>query len=65
MDTSRGLTTINKQQISTQEMVIAGFEITNNFNHTRYFEEIFFIADIPQFVVSEMPFLKLRNPDVC
>ena len=64
MDTSWGLATINKQQISTQGMVIAGFEITDSLNHTRYFEETFLIADIPQPVILGMPFLKLGDSDV-
>lgn len=64
MDTSWGLATINKQQISIQGMVIAGFEVTDSLDHTRYFEETFLIADIPQPVVLGMPFLKLGNPDV-
>ena len=64
MDTSWGLATINKQQISTQGMVIAGFEITDSRDRTRWFEETFLIADIPQPVVLGMPFLKLGNPDV-
>lgn len=64
LDTSWGLATINKQQISTQGMVIAGFEITDSADRTRYFEETFLIADIPQPVVLGMPFLKLGNPDI-
>lgn len=57
MDTSWGLATINKQQISTQG-------ITDSLNHTRYFEETFLIADRPQPVVLGMPFLKRGNPDI-
>ncbi len=64
MDISWCLATINKQQISTQAMVIAGFEIINSADRTRWFEETFLIADIPQLVVLDMPFLKLGNPDV-
>lgn len=45
-------------------MIITGFEITDSADRTRWFEEIFLIADIPHPVVLEMPFLKLGNPDV-
>ncbi len=34
MDTSWGLAIINKQQISTQDMIIAGFEITDSADRT-------------------------------
>lgn len=64
VDTFWGLATINKQQISTQGMIIAGFEITDSRDCTRWFEETFLITDMPQFVVLGMPFLKLGNPDV-
>ena len=64
MDTSWGLATINKQQISTQGMVIAGFEITGSRDRTRYFEKTFLIVDILQPVVLGMSFLNLRDPDV-
>ena len=64
LDTSWGLATINKHQISTQEMVIAGFEISDCTSRTRLFEKTFLIADIPQPVVLGMPFLKLGDPDV-
>ena len=63
MDTSWGLAAINKQQIRTQGMVIAGFEISDSADRTRWFEETILIADIPQPVVLGMPFLKLGNPD--
>lgn len=61
-DTSWGLATIDKQQISTQGMVIMGFGISDSTDRTRWFEEIS-IADIPQPVVLGIPFLKLGNPD--
>lgn len=64
IDTSWGLATINKQQISTQDMVIAGFEITDSADHTRWFEETFLIADISQQVVLGTPFLKLGDPNM-
>ena len=35
MNTSWGLVTINKQQISTQGMIIAGFEITDKRHRSR------------------------------
>lgn len=45
-------------------MVIASFEIIDSRDRTRYFEEIFFIADIPQLVVLGMSFLNLEDPNV-
>lgn len=45
-------------------MVIADFEITDSTDYIRWFEELFFIADIPQPVVLGMPFLKQGNLDV-
>ena len=64
MNISKSLTTINKQQISTQGIVIVGFEITNSRDRTCYFKETFIIVDIPQPVVLGMSFLKLWNLDV-
>ena len=43
---------------------IAGFEITDSRDHTCWFKETFFIADIPQLVVLGIPFVKLGNRDI-
>ena len=64
LDTSWGLAIINKQRISTQKMVIAGFEISDSKSQTWWFEEIYLIADIPQPVVLSMIFMKLGDPDI-
>lgn len=55
---------MNKQQISTQAMVITSFEIIDNRTDIRYFKKTFFIANIPQHVVLGMHFLKLRDLNV-
>lgn len=59
LDTLWGLTTINKQQVSKQGIVIAGFEISNTVGQTQWFQETFFISDIPQPAVFDLHFLKL------
>ena len=41
LDTSWDLATINKQQISTQGIVIAGFGISDSAGQTRWFERLF------------------------
>lgn len=64
LDTSWDLTTINKKQISTRRMIIAGFEINNSTGRTWWFEETFSIADILKPVDLGMLFLKLANPYV-
>ncbi len=53
--TSWGLATINKEQISIHGIVIAYFKISDSTGRTRWFEENFLIADIPQPVVLGMP----------
>lgn len=45
-------------------MVIAEFEIIDSRDRTLYFEEIFLIANIPQPIILDIPFLKLGNPDI-
>ena len=45
-------------------MIVAGFEITNSKDRTQWFEETFFIADIPQLLVLGITFLKLENLNV-
>ena len=45
-------------------MVIVSFEIIDSRDRIRWFEKIFFIANIPQLVVLGMSFLKLENPDI-
>ena len=45
-------------------MIIARFESINSKDRTQWFEETFLIAHIPQPMVLDMPFLKLRNLDV-
>ena len=64
IDTSWGLVNINKQQISTQGMVISGFEITNSRDRTHYLEKTFVIANILQPVVLGILFRKLGDLNV-
>lgn len=45
-------------------MVIACFKITNSIDYTRRFEKTYFIADIPQQIVLDMLFLKLKDPNI-
>ncbi len=64
LDISWGLAIINKQQISIQRIVIAGFKIFDSTSRTRWLEETFLIPEIPQQVVLCIFFLKLENLDI-
>ena len=62
--TNIGAQKIDGFSLATYSMVIAAFQVVDKLGHSRFFPEIFLLADISMEVVLGMPFLTLSNANV-
>ena len=62
--TDVGAQKIDGSTLETYGMVIAGFQVQDKFERTRFFQETFLVADISMEVVLGMPFLAFNKVEV-
>ena len=62
--TDVGAQKIDGSTLQTFGMVLASFQVEDKLGRTRFFQELFLLADNTMEVVLGMPFLTLSNADV-
>ena len=62
--TNVGAQKIDSSALETFGMVIADFQVEDKSGRPKFFQEIFFVANIKFEMILRKPFLKLSNADV-
>ena len=62
--TDVGAPKIDGLNLDTFEIIIAGFQVINKLDMTRFFQKTFLLANTMMEVVLKIPFLTLSNVDI-
>lgn len=62
--TNIGAQIIDDPSLTTYKMVIAGFQVSNKFDKTSFFQEIFLLTNTRIDIILVMLFLTLSNPNI-
>lgn len=61
---TKKLITVDGKRISTYEVHLLNFKITDRLGHTQFFKDIFLACDCKNTFILGIPWLSLANPDV-